>query len=215
MHFSFEYVIEILPILLKGALVTIKITILAMFIANLWGLVLSAIRWVGVKGVTKVFDAYVTIVRNVPFIVFAFYGYYTLPSIGITFEPMGLGILILSLYSGAFIAEVYRGSILAVEKGQLEAAKILNLSKWKTMGVVILPQIFAISLPSLVNTLISTFKDSAYLGWITVRELLWYAKNEGSISFRMFEPFLLATLLYFVISYPVALLGRAIVKKIA
>jgi His/Glu/Gln/Arg/opine family amino acid ABC transporter permease subunit len=215
MHFSFEYVIEILPILLKGALVTIKITILAMFIANLWGLVLSAIRWVGVKGVTKVFDAYVTIVRNVPFIVFAFYGYYTLPSIGITFEPMGLGILILSLYSGAFIAEVYRGSILAVDKGQLEAAKILNLSKWKTMGVVILPQIFAISLPSLVNTLISTFKDSAYLGWITVRELLWYAKNEGSISFRMFEPFLLATLLYFVISYPVALLGRAIEKKIA
>ena len=83
------------------------------------------------------------------------------------------------------------------------------------MRVVILPQMFIVSLPSLVNSLISTFKDSAYLGWITVRELMWHAKNEGSLSFRMFEPFLLATLIYFVISYPVALLGRAIEKKIA
>jgi polar amino acid transport system permease protein len=215
MPFSFEYVIEILPSLLKGTLVTIKITILGMFFANLWGIVLSVIRWVGVKGVTKVFDAYVTIVRNVPFVAFAFYGYYTLPSAGITLEPFGLGILILALYNGAFIAEVYRGSIQSVEKGQLEAAEILNLSRWKTMRVVILPQIFIVSLPSIVNSLISTFKDSAYLGWITVRELMWHAKNEGSLSFRMFEPFLLATLIYFVISYPVALLGRAIEKKIA
>jgi len=215
MPFSFEYVIEILPILLKGTLVTIQITILSIFFANLWGLVLSVIRWVGVKGVTKVFDAYVTIVRNVPFVAFAFYGYYALPYIGITLEPFGLGILILTLYNGAFIAEVYRGSILSVERGQLEAAEILNLSKWKTMSVVILPQIFVISLPSLVNSLISTFKDSAYLGWITVRELMWHAKNEGSLSFRMFEPFLLATLIYFVLSYPVALLGKAIEKKIA
>lgn len=215
MPFSFEYVIEILPILLRGTLVTIEITILSVFFANLWGLVLSVIRWVGVKGVTKVLDAYVTIVRNVPFVAFAFYGYYTLPAVGITLEPFGLGILILTLYNGAFIAEVYRGSILSVERGQLEAAEILNLSKWKTMTVVILPQIFVISLPSLVNSLISTFKDSAYLGWITVRELMWHAKNEGSLSFRMFEPFLLATLIYFVISYPVALLGKAIEKKMA
>jgi polar amino acid transport system permease protein len=215
MPFSFEYVIEILPTLLKGTLVTIEITILGMFFANLWGLVLSVIRWVGLKGVTKVFDAYVTIVRNVPFVAFAFYGYYTLPYLGITLEPFGLGILILALYYGAFIAEVYRGSIQSVEKGQLEAAEILNLSRWKTMRVVILPQVFIVSLPSLVNSLISTFKDSAYLAWITLRELMWHAKNEGSLSFRMFEPFLLATLIYFVISYPVALLGRAIEKKIA
>jgi His/Glu/Gln/Arg/opine family amino acid ABC transporter permease subunit len=215
MPFSFEYVIEILPSLLQGTLVTVKITILGMFFANLWGIVVSVIRWVGVKGVTKVFDVYITIVRNLPFVAFAFYGYYTLPGIGITLEPFGLGILILALYYGAFIAEVYRGSIQSVEKGQLEAAEILNLSRWKTMRVVILPQIFIVSLPNIVNSLISTFKDSAYLGWITVRELMWHAKNEGSLSFRMFEPFFLATLIYFVISYPVALLGRAIEKKIA
>jgi His/Glu/Gln/Arg/opine family amino acid ABC transporter permease subunit len=215
MPFSFEYVIEILPSLLQGTLVTVKITILGMFLANLWGIVVSVIRWVGVKGVTQVFDAYITIVRNLPFVAFAFYGYYTLPGIGITLEPFGLGILILALYYGAFIAEVYRGSIQSVEKGQLEAAEILNLSRWKTMRVVILPQIFIVSLPNIVNSLISTFKDSAYLGWITVRELMWHAKNEGSLSFRMFEPFFLATLIYFVISYPVALLGRAIEKKIA
>jgi His/Glu/Gln/Arg/opine family amino acid ABC transporter permease subunit len=215
MPFSFEYVIEILPSLLQGTLVTVKITILGMFFANLWGIVVSVIRWVGVKGVTKVFDAYITIVRNLPFVAFAFYGYYTLPGIGITLEPFGLGILILALYYGAFIAEVYRGSIQSVEKGQLEAAEILNLSRWKTMRVVILPQIFIVSLPNIVNSLISTFKDSAYLGWITVRELMWHAKNEGSLSFRMFEPFFLATLIYFVISYPIALLGRAIEKKIA
>ena len=214
MPFSFEYVIEILPSLLKGTLVTVEITILGVFFANLWGIVLSVIRWVGVKGLTKVFDVYVTIVRNVPFVAFAFYGYYTLPSVGITLEPFGLGILILALYYGAFIAEVYRGAILSVERGQLEAAEILNLSRWKTMRVVILPQIFIVSLPSLVNSLISTFKDSAYLGWITVRELMWHAKNEGSLSFRMFEPFFLATLIYFVISYPVALLGRALERRI-
>jgi polar amino acid transport system permease protein len=214
MPFSFEYIIEILPSLLQGTLVTIKITILGMVFANLLGIVISVIRWMRITGLTNFFNGYVTVVRNIPFIAFAFYGYYTLPSLGITLEPFSLGILIIVLYYGAFIAEVYRGSILSVEKSQLEAAEILSLSRWKIIRVVILPQIFVVSLPSLVNGLISTFKDSAYLGWITVRELMWHAKNEGALSFRMFEPFFLAILIYFVISYPVALLGRAIEKKI-
>jgi len=213
MPFSFDYVIEILPSLLEGTLVTIRITILGMLFANLWGIVVAVIRWIGLKGLTSFLNMYVTLMRNIPFVAFAFYGYYTLPSIGVTLEPFGLGILILALYYGAFIAEIYRGSMKSVEKDQLEAAEILNLSRWKTMRVVILPQIFIVSLPSLINCLISTFKDSAYLGWITVRELMWHAKNEGALSFRMFEPFFMATLIYFVISYPVALLGRAIEKR--
>jgi len=215
MPFSFEYVIEILPIILRGTVYTIEITLLSVLIANLWGLMISVIRWMGIKGLTGFFNGYVTLVRNIPFVAFAFYGYYSLPSLGIILEPFKLGILLLGLYYGAFIAEVYRGSILAVDKGQLEAAKILNLSKWKMVRVIILPQIFVVSMPSLINNLISAFKDSAYLGWITVRELMWFAKNEGSLSFRMFEPFFLATLIYFLISYPVALLGKAIERRSA
>lgn len=215
MPFSLEYAIEILPILLKGAVVTIWISLLGVFFANILGVIISVVRWLHVKFLTWFFNAYVTLIRNVPFIAFAFYGYYILPQVGISLDPIPLGIAILALYYGAFIAEVYRGSIQSVEKGQLEAAEILNLSDWKVMKVVILPQIFIVSLPSLVNILISTFKDSAFLAWITVRELMWYAKNEGSLSFRMFEPFLLATLIYFLISYPVAVLGRKLEKSLA
>lgn len=214
MPFSFDYIIQILPSLLEGTLYTIEITFLSVVFANLWGVIISVFRWMGIKGVTGFFNGYVTVIRNLPFVAFAFYGYYSLPSMGITLEPFGLGILILALYYGAFLAEVYRGSIASVDKGQLEAAQILNLSRWKTMRVVILPQIFIVSLPSIINSMISAFKDSAYLGWITVRELMWFAKNEGSLSFRMFEPFFMATLIYFLLSYPVALLGRAVEKRI-
>lgn len=214
MPFSFEYIVTILPSLLQGTVITVEVTLAGMLGANIFGLVVAVIRWIGWKPLRSLCNVYVELIRNTPFLVFVFFVYFGFPAVGIALEAFPLGILILSIYFGAFLAEVYRGAMQSIGRGQWEAGAILNLTNLQIMRLVVLPQAIRVSMPGVVNYVIGTFKDSSYLAYITLQELMYHARYEGANSFRVFETFLSATVIYLVISYPVSLVARELENRV-
>jgi polar amino acid transport system permease protein len=152
--------------------------------------------------------AYIEFVRSTPLLIQLFFLFYVLPAFGITMSSLLTGILGLGLHYSTYTAEVYRSGIEGVPRGQWEAAVALNLPPFQTWTRVILPQAIPPIIPVLGNYLIGMFKDTPLLATITVRELLGAALNAAGESFRYLEPISLVGAIFFVLSYPSALLIR-------
>jgi polar amino acid transport system permease protein len=138
-----------------------------------------------------------------------------LPDIGITLGPLLAGVIGLGLHYSTYTSEVYRAGIEGVPRGQWEAATALNLSARRTWIGVVLPQAIPKVIPALGNYVNGMFKDTPLLSAITVVELLNEAHAIGAQSFRYLEPITLVGVLFFVVSYPTALLVRRLEARLA
>jgi polar amino acid transport system permease protein len=208
MTFSFQYVLQILPLLLLGAEVTFEATLGGMAFALVGGLILAVARMSPSRPLSRAAVAYIEFVRSTPLLIQLFFLFYVLPAFGITMSSLLTGILGLGLHYSTYTAEVYRSGIEGVPRGQWEAAVALNLPPFQTWTRVILPQAIPPIIPVLGNYLIGMFKDTPLLATITVRELLGAALNAAGESFRYLEPISLVGAIFFVLSYPSALLIR-------
>ena len=112
------------------------------------------------------------------------------------------GVVALSLNSSAYVAEIIRAGILAVDGGQDEAARSLGLSKWQSMKLVVLPQAIKNILPALANELVTMVKESSICSVLGMTELIWGAKTVATTTYKTLSPYVLAALVYFVINYP-------------
>ena len=139
---------------------------------------------------------FVEIFRNTPFLVQAFILYFAFPRLGIRMDATVAGIVVLSLYAGAYFSELIRGGILSVPKGQLETARALGMPYLKAMWRIVLPQSLGYVLPSITNQMIGVIKDSAALSVITVPELSMAAQVVLGESFSPVETYLMVALLY-------------------
>ena len=139
---------------------------------------------------------FVEIFRNTPFLVQAFILYFAFPRLGIRMDATVAGIVVLSLYAGAYFSESIRGGILSVPKGQLETARALGMPYLKAMWRIVLPQSLGYVLPSITNQMIGVIKDSAALSVITVPELSMAAQVVLGESFSPVETYLMVALLY-------------------
>ena len=124
------------------------------------------------------------------------------------------GIITLSLNAGAYLAEIYRGGIMAVPKGQSEAARSLGLSKTQTMWKVVLPQAFKFSIPSLVNQFIITIKDTSILAMIGLPEIVNKAKTYVGSTYVYFETYMVVAVMYLAIISVLMLISNYIEKKL-
>lgn len=185
-----------LPILLRGLLNTVlfcSVSIaLGLVVAGVVALMrLSrrvALRWPAL--------GYIELIRNTPFLVQAFIVYFALPPLGIRLEATTAGILVLTLYGGAYFAEAIRGAILSVPKGQLEAARAVGMPYLRAMRRIVFPQMLGYMLPSLTNQIIGVIKDSAALSVITVPEMAMAAQVVLGVSFSPVETYVMVALLY-------------------
>ena len=134
--------------------------------------------------------------------------YYSLPSIGIELPDMTAGILALSINSSAYVAEIIRAGIQAVDKGQMEASRSLGMSYGQTMLHIIIPQAFKNILPALGNEFIVVIKESSIVSMIGLHDLMYNANIVRGNIFRPFEPLLVAALIYFIMTFTLSkLLG--------
>jgi polar amino acid transport system permease protein len=209
------YAIDILPRLLDGLWVTVKLTMLGMVIALLVGLVVAVVRHLKIPVISGIFTFYVLFVRGTPLLVQAYAAFFILPSYGITLSAFVTGVIVLGLNYSAYTAEVYRSGIEGVATGQWEAATALSLPRARTWTKIVLPQSIKTIIPVLGNYWIQMFKDSAILSAITVAELMLTAKSIGSSDFRYLEPFTIAGLLYLVVSYTASLLVKILERRYA
>jgi polar amino acid transport system permease protein len=209
------FALSILPFLLEGLWITIRITLVGITIAVVVGLVVAVVRLSHIPVVSKLFDFYVHFVRGTPLLIQAYCVFFILPMYGLRFTPMVTGIIVIGLNYSAYTAEVYRSGINDVARGQWEAAKALNLPTGSTWTRIILPQAVRSVIPVLGNYFIQMFKDSAILSAITVFELLAHAQAVGSNNFRYLEPLTLAGLLFLLVSYPSSHLVRLLERRLA
>lgn len=192
-------IIDSLPSLLKATLMTILLAAVSIVIALVIGFLTAIVRIVKFRVLSEIASVYVSIIRGTPLLVQIFVIYYGLPQIGIALDPISSGILALSLNAGAYLSESFRASILAIDKGQMEAAVSMGMTYWQALSRIILPQSLRIAIPTLSNSFIILIKDTSLVSVITVTELLQMSSLVIAKTFEPLTIYLAAAAIYWVV----------------
>ncbi len=200
MEWDWAFVVEILPTLIEGVKITILATLLGSVLAAILGLGLAILRRSKNAFVSKPVGFLADFIRGTPLLVQLYFIFYVLPDAGITLSPLVAGVIGLGLHYGTYTAEVYRGGIDNVARGQWEAARACNLSVFQTWTRIILPQALPPMIPALANYFIAMFKETPLLSAITVLELMNQARSIANYNYRYIEPITLVGAFFLVIS---------------
>lgn len=213
---------------LKGAGVTLLIAIVGTVLGFIIGLGVAIVRTLQLPpqanrprrfflGVSKwLLSAYIEIFRGTPMIVQAMVVYYgALEYLGLDIPALGAAFLVVSVNTGAYMAEILRGGILSVDKGQKEAATAIGMTHWQMMTLVILPQAVKNTLPSVGNEFVVNIKDSSVLNVISVTELYFMSKSAAGTYWKYFEVFFITWVIYFVLTFTITRLLRLLEKKLS
>jgi L-cystine transport system permease protein len=211
--FDANLAIKEAPYILQGLPHIIWISLLSMAIGLFIGLLVAMARMSKNPFLQFPARAYISIIRGTPLLVQIFILYYGLPVIGINLAPLLAGVIGLSLNVGGYSAETIRGSILAIPRGQWEAALSLNMTYWQTMRRVVIPQATRVALPSLTNTFLSLVKDTSLLAMITVNEMFYRAKIVGGREFDYMTVYLEVAFFYWVICTVLGSLQERLEKR--
>jgi glutamine transport system permease protein len=190
---------ESLPSMISGGVMTLKITFLALIIAMFLGLVFGLMIISNNKVLKIIARIYVDIVRGTPLIVQAFFIYFGLPTVlSFKMTAFAAGVVAIGFNAGAYLAEIFRAGINAVDKGQMEASRSLGLPYSTSMMRVILPQAVRKMIPAFINQFIISLKDTSILSVIGIRELTQNGEIIIASNFRSFEIWSMVAVFYFV-----------------
>lgn len=212
------------PMFLRGAGVTLLISIIGTIIGFIIGLIIGVIRTVPMpeKGIKKyilkiinaILAIYIEVFRGTPMIVQAMVIYYgSKQAFNLDMSPLFAGIFIVSINTGAYMAEIVRGGIVSIDKGQFEAAYAIGMSHSQTMINVVLPQAIRNILPATGNEFVINIKDTSVLNVIAVTELFFQTKSVSGINYKYFETFFIASVIYLFMTFIVTRILRYIERK--
>ena len=210
---------------LNGAEMTLYISLIGTVIGSIIGMLIGVIRTIpkGERGAKKVIltiinailNAYVEFFRGTPMIVQAMVIYYgSAAAFGIDIDRIAAGLFIVSINTGAYMSEIVRGGIVSVDRGQFEAAQAIGMNHFQTMTNVVLPQVIRNILPATGNEFVINIKDTSVLNVISVSELFFQTKTISGNNFRYFETFFITCIIYFIMTFTVTRILRAIEKKL-
>lgn len=212
----YELLMESLPKLAKGLGVTIEMTICALLIAILLGMVSCFLKISKLKFLNLISDIYVNAIRGTPLMVQAFFLYFGMTgAFGFKMSNFLASVIILSLNAGAYLSEIFRSGISAVNKGQMEAARSLGLPYHVAMIKVVLPQAIRIVIPSVGNQFIITLKDTSILSAIGMPELMKAGTLIVARNFRGFEVYGIVAVMYFIVIMILTQLLRLVERRLS
>lgn len=208
---------ELLPLLLEGTLVTIKITALAALLAAVLALLASLAKLSPLRPLRWAANIYIEVFRGTSLLVQLFWLFFVLPlpPFNITMTPYTVAVLGLGLNIGAYGAEVMRGAFSSVPRGQIEAAIALNLPPWHRFFSIVLPQALVNAIPPFTNLLIELLKGSSLVSLITLADLTFRADQLVQSTFRSTEIFALALLIYFLLAQTIAYAMRLLERSLS
>jgi putative lysine transport system permease protein len=226
---SLEWVIKIIaenwPMFLRGAGLTLLISLIGTIIGAIIGLAAGVIRTIPMPErcakkallnvINTILSIYIEFFRGTPMIVQAMVIYYgSALAFGIDMDVFAAAIIVVSINTGAYMAEIVRGGILSVDKGQFEAAHAIGMNHLQTMWNVVLPQVIRNILPATGNQFVINIKDTSVLNVISVTELYFVTKSISGNNFRYFESFFVACMIYFVMTFIVTRILLYIEKRL-
>lgn len=214
------------PLLLRGAGVTLLLALSGTLVGFLIGLGVGvvrsipcrredgAVKYVLLKIVRGILSIYIEVFRSTPMIVQAMVIYYGIAQLfALTLNQLLAGFLIVSVNTGAYLAEIVRGGIQSVDPGQREAAQAIGMTHTQTMLHVVLPQAIRNVLPALGNEFVVNIKDTSVLNVISVSELFFISKSAAGTYYKYFEVFFITSVIYFVMTFATTRLLRLLEKK--
>jgi polar amino acid transport system permease protein len=208
---------QFMPPLLRGAVLTIFLCLVSGVLGTLIGLIFGIVRSAPVRLVRWVASIYTNFIRGIPILIILLFLYFAIPLMfpAATFSQAVTAIAGLSIYAGAYLAEIFRGSIEAIPRGQLEAAEALGMHYLQKMRYVILPQAMKIAVPPATGFLISLVKASSLVSVIGYTDLTRAGRIITSQNHLPLDTYVVVAALYFLISYPISLFGRWYERRLA
>lgn len=214
---SLDYLITILIPMLEGAQATVLLFFIAIIVSIPLGFLLTLAVKSSIKPISWLAQVYIYIMRGTPLLLQLLvitFGLPMIPVIGeyLIFDRFVAASIGFILNYAAYFAEIFRGGLLAIDKGQYEAAKVLGLNKWETTTKIILPQMFRIALPAVANEAVTLVKDTALLYAVAVPELLHFAQTAVNRDFTIF-PFFVAGVIYLLMTIILSLFFKWLEKR--
>lgn len=202
-------------VLLGGAVTTVTLSALAIAVGMVLGLalafgLLSERRWLRLAC-----GFYRSFWRGTPILVQLLIVFYLLPRAGVTVSPFVAAVIALSLNTAAFQAEIYRAGLMEIPRGEIEAARMLGIGKWTIRRRILIPQMFRLVLPPLINETIIIIKNSSLVSVIAVTELMRRSQQIAATTFKPLEVYLIAGALYLAINLVLAEAGRRVETRLA
>lgn len=215
MQDSLELIIQSLPLLMKGVVFTLELSIGGMFFGLILGFILALTRLYAYWPFALLARFYVSVFRGTPLIAQLFMIYYGLPQFGLEIDPIPSAMIGLSLNMGAYTSETLRAAIASIDKGQWEAAASIGMTRWQILRRAILPQAARVSLPPLGNSFISLVKDTSLAATIQVPELFRQAQLITSRTLDVFTMYLAASLIYWIMATVLSTLQNHFENKLS
>ena len=207
-----EYLIEILPSLLNGALITLEVFFLVLVLSIPLGVFVAFIMRFNIKILNYFINIYIWIMRGTPLLLQLIFIYYVLPSVGIRFDRLPAAIIAFTLNYAAYFAEIFRGGIESIPKGQYEAAKVLKFTQFQTIRYVILPQVIKIVLPSVFNEIMILVKDTSLVYALGISDLILASRTAANRDASLL-PMFVAGAIYLILIGIVTLVSKKVEKR--
>jgi polar amino acid transport system permease protein len=218
MHYQWDFwfLLRYTPLLWKGVLVTLAYTVGTIFLGLVIGLLVGLGRLSRSRLLNIPLMAFIEAFRCTPLLVQIVWFYYALPVLlGVQIPAVVAATLTLSLYTGAFYAEIFRGGIISIEQGQWDAAHALGMSRWQRMRLIVLPQAVRRMIPPFVNQSITQLKNTSLVSVIAVPDLLYNGTLITGDTYRPLEVYTVVALVYFAMLFPSTLLAQAYERRLA
>ena len=209
----------------QSMLITICLSICTVLFSVLFGSLLAFMKISKQKVLKTIAGIYVEFIRGTPLLVQVYMVFYGLPLLGIRFptisimgtdfEKMFSGVLALVINSTAYVCEIVRGGILSIDGGQTEAARSIGFNKFQSMLYIVFPQAFKNILPSLGNEFVSVIKNSSQVSVIGLAELMYTTNTIRAISFKSFEPLIIVSILYFILTFIISTVIKQMEVRLA
>ncbi len=209
-NLDFSVLFEAKNLILQGLLITLKVSFLSSIFAFLLAVFVTYLRNTPCRSLQYLTNAYIEVVRNIPLLIQLYIIYKVYPHFGLSFSPVNCGIMALSVYTAAYIAEVFRSGMNSIAKQQSQAAYALGLNYFQTFFMITFPQAIRIVIPALGSQFINLIKNSSLVSFVAVVDIFYVIYKGAADDFRIYEYFLLGALIYMILTGFVAVLTNFI-----
>lgn len=207
-----SYIMEILPSLLSGASITLQVFALVLVFSIPLGILVAFCLQIHWKILHYIIHIYIWIMRGTPLLLQLIFIYYVLPNVGIRLDRMPAAVIAFTLNYAAYFAEIFRGGIAAIPRGQYEAAKVLKFTPWQTVRYITLPQVTKLVLPSVFNEVMTLVKDTSLVYALGVSDLILASRTAANRDASL-APMFVAGAIYLILIGLVTIISKQVEKK--
>ncbi|MEG0286286.1 MULTISPECIES: amino acid ABC transporter permease [Vagococcus] len=227
MVMDFSKMVKWIPTFIDGAIVTIVLSLLTVFLGSFIGLLATFLQQSPKKGLRAIANIYTQVIRGTPLLVQLYIWLYGFPLIGLTLPELPFlgdvygtrefltAVVALSINSGAYICELLRGGLESIDKGQMEAGRSLGLSRKETMKAIIIPQAIRVVLPGLGNEFIAMIKESSIVSVVGIFDVMYTSNIVKAATYSIFEPLIIVAIIYFLLTYSLTKMMKQLEKRLS